>query len=223
MTLVACILITCSLLYFLYATCTDGTFVCDSTQLPMISDTLCLPFYDRIFCLFSTFMMYCCFQVDIRAFYNLLDGIATPKQNNWLLFLGFLATIALPGIGYFDEHNYRPMHILLAATFFASTGFYAWILAGVLSSHKLKFPTDMWVCIALLKKVRVVMMGSLLAFLYFEVTQGSYSFWAPFFEWLSVILFLNFFAFVSFMNKYYQSVLPVTPEATKQNNFANTI
>mmetsp|Transcript_3547 Transcript_3547/g.2576 ORF Transcript_3547/g.2576 Transcript_3547/m.2576 type:complete len:121 (-) Transcript_3547:433-795(-) len=78
-TLIGCLLITVSLLYFLYATCTDGTFECSREHLPWISDTICLPFYDRIFCLFSTFMMYCCFQVDIRAFYHLLNGIATEK------------------------------------------------------------------------------------------------------------------------------------------------
>mmetsp|Transcript_20401 Transcript_20401/g.19381 ORF Transcript_20401/g.19381 Transcript_20401/m.19381 type:complete len:236 (+) Transcript_20401:188-895(+) len=216
MTLVACIVITVTLLYFLYATCTDGTFTCSKEFLPMVSDTVCLPFYDRIFCLSTTFMMYACFQVDIRAFYHLLSGVATERQNNFLLLLGFLATICLPAIGFFDENNYSSIHVALAATFFASTGFYSWILTGVLSDNKRAYPTSMWTCIALMKKIRVVMMGSLLAFLYFVVTTGTENFYTPFFEWASVILFINFFAFISFMNRYYQSVIPVTEPAEAQ-------
>mmetsp|Transcript_3548 Transcript_3548/g.2577 ORF Transcript_3548/g.2577 Transcript_3548/m.2577 type:complete len:112 (-) Transcript_3548:39-374(-) len=106
------------------------------------------------------------------------------------------------------------MHVILASIFFGATGFYVWIIAGILSENKLKYPPDMWACFAILKKLRVVMMASLLAFLYFINADGTENFWTPFFEWFSVILFLNVFAFASFMNKYYQSVLPITPAAT---------
>ena len=58
------------------------------------------------------------------------------------------------------------------------------------------------------------MMGSLLAFLYFMLfADDGHRFWAPLFEWLATILFINFFAFVSFMNRFYDTVIPI-PENT---------
>jgi len=56
------------------------------------------------------------------------------------LALGLITSISLPAIGFFDEHTYGNMHNVLATLFFGSVGIYAWIIAGIMSENKLKFP-----------------------------------------------------------------------------------
>jgi len=106
----------------------------------MISDVICLPFYDRIFCLLTCFFTMTCYQVDCRAFFHRLNGIATTCENDTLLTLGLLTTISLPAIGYFDEHNYSSIHIACAGIFFGSTMIYAFIIGGVMEKNIDKFP-----------------------------------------------------------------------------------
>ena len=101
----------------------------------MISDVICLPFYDRIFCLLSCFFTMACFQVDCRAFYKRLYGIASDCQNDTLLGLGIIASFALPLIGYFDEHTYGTIHGIMAVLFFGSVGIYAFIIGGVMQDN----------------------------------------------------------------------------------------
>jgi len=58
------------------------------------------------------------------------------------LWLGVIATFALPMVGYFDEHNYSTIHGISAGAFFISVSFYAWILSGIMEANKEKFPQD---------------------------------------------------------------------------------
>ena len=57
LTVIGCLLISGSLLSMLYMTCTNGYLdKLDCTErLPMISDVICLPIYDRIFCILTIF------------------------------------------------------------------------------------------------------------------------------------------------------------------------
>jgi hypothetical protein len=142
MTIAGCLAITVALLYMLYAACKDGAVECVYPVLPMISDVICLPFYDRIFCLLACYFTFATYQVDVRAFYSRLNGIATEKQNDTLLILGIVTTITLPAIGFFDEHTHGTIHNCLAILFFLSVGVYAFILGGIMEDNKIKFPAS---------------------------------------------------------------------------------
>jgi hypothetical protein len=140
MTLFSCISITAALLYMLYQSCTNEYVDCAYPVLPMISSVICLPFYDRIFCLLSCFFMLACFQVDCRAFYKRLNGIATDCENDTLMGLGLVATFSLPLIGYFDEHAYSTIHGIMAVLFFLSVAIYAYIISGIMQKNINSFP-----------------------------------------------------------------------------------
>mmetsp|Transcript_9723 Transcript_9723/g.7330 ORF Transcript_9723/g.7330 Transcript_9723/m.7330 type:complete len:91 (+) Transcript_9723:199-471(+) len=77
LTLIGCFAVTGTLLYMLYKACSEDMVECTYPVLPMISDVICLPFYDRIFCILTTFFMFTVFQADARAFYHKLQGIAS--------------------------------------------------------------------------------------------------------------------------------------------------
>lgn len=104
MTLVSCIAISASLLVMLYQSCTNQYVECSLDMLPMISDVICLPYYDRLFCILTCFFCLAVHQVNARAFYKKLNGIADPQTNDFLLILGIISCISLPMIGFFDEH-----------------------------------------------------------------------------------------------------------------------
>ena len=126
----------------LYMTCTNGYLEdLDCTErLPMISDVVCLSIYDRIFCILTMFYTLGVFQTNIRANYKLLFGLSSNSTNDLMYYLGMVGAFALPMVGYFDEHNYRVIHVCAAVAFFASICFYAFLIGGEMSKHKEKFP-----------------------------------------------------------------------------------
>lgn len=188
---------------------------CVYPVLPMISDVICLPFYDRIFCLLSCFFTFAVFQVDCRAFYNRLYGIASDCENDTLLVLGIIATFTLPAIGFFDEHTWGTIHGLCATLFFGSVGIYAFLISGIMESNMDKFPRGDWPKIKLMKKVSKLMMLVLLTFALSISFKGS-NFWlTPLTEWLATILFVNYFAIISWTNTYYDSVHSFDSEVAK--------
>lgn len=105
----------------------------------MISDFLKMPFYDRIFCLLSTFMCLTCMLGNIRAVHAVLY---TPSQNaadgsnDILFYCGLAATIALPMVGYFDEDTYKTLHVVFAVTFFAGYTIYAFWVKALMNKYK---------------------------------------------------------------------------------------
>jgi hypothetical membrane protein len=58
------------------------------------------------------------------------------------LTLGLISTFSLPAIGYFDEHAYATIHGFSAILFFASVGFYAWIIGGIMQDNIESFPQE---------------------------------------------------------------------------------
>jgi len=175
----------------------------------MISDVICLPFYDRIFCLLACFFTMACYQVDVRAFFHRLNGIATTCENDTLLTLGLITTVTLPAIGFFDEHTYGNIHNLCAILFFASVGIYAFIIGGIMQSNLKSFPANQWAEIKLLNILKWVMAVALLTLTYCTTFKGT-GFWlTPLSEWVTTILYVNYFALLSFTNLYYDSVHPV--------------
>jgi len=218
MTLAACLGITVSLLYMLYQNCTNQYVECVYPVLPMISDVICLPFYDRVFCLLTCFFTLACYQVDCRAFYHRLFGIATDCENDTLLVLGMISTFSLPAIGFFDEHTYGNIHNCLAVLFFGSVGIYAFIIGGVMQDNKKKFPVEQWVDIAVMNKVKWIMAISLLTLAISCALHGSNYWLTPLAEWVTTILYVNYFALLSFTNLYYDSVHAYNDAAFKPSN-----
>mmetsp|Transcript_9723 Transcript_9723/g.7331 ORF Transcript_9723/g.7331 Transcript_9723/m.7331 type:complete len:90 (+) Transcript_9723:631-900(+) len=78
-----------------------------------------------------------------------------------------------------------------------------------MSSHKSSFPEEKWGVIDRMKTVRNVMWLCLLGFLFGEIFGIDWM--VPLMEWLSTLLFLNYFILVSDFDDYYDSVLtPMT-------------
>ena len=200
----------------LQQSCTYQYVECSRDMLPMISDVICLPLYDRVFCILATFFCLATYQADVRAFYKKLYGIASDSQNDWLLVLGLISTVTLPMIGYFDEHTYSTVHGISAVLFFLSVGVYAWILSNVLNANKDKFPVEEHESIDRLNHMKRIMWISLLSFM-FSMIFGGNNFWlTPFAEWTSTLLFVNYFGLLSMTNKFYDSVAEynLTPPVT---------
>jgi len=210
MTLVGCIAITTSLLFMLYKGCTEQKVACSWNMLPMISDVICLPFYDRVFCLITMYFTFACYQVDVRAFYNKINGLVSSCTQDTLLVCGILTTFSLPAIGYFDEHNYGSIHGVMAVTFFLSVAVYAYMLADILEKNKQHFPQLEWEDIDRMHRLKWIMVLSLGAFLY-SCTIKGWGYWlTPFAEWTTTLIYVNYLALLSFINDYYDSVHPYT-------------
>eukprot|EP00350_Pseudokeronopsis_sp_OXSARD2_P003908 CAMPEP_0170556722 /NCGR_PEP_ID=MMETSP0211-20121228/18303_1 /TAXON_ID=311385 /ORGANISM="Pseudokeronopsis sp., Strain OXSARD2" /LENGTH=156 /DNA_ID=CAMNT_0010867227 /DNA_START=399 /DNA_END=869 /DNA_ORIENTATION=+ len=145
----------------------------------------------------------------MRAFYHLLQGVATQSQNDWLLGIGLISVFTLPAIGYFDEHAYSTLHGIIAGLFFISVGVYSWMLSSIMSKNKDAFPEEIWPIIDRMKTVKNLMWICLLCFLLAMIFGNDWM--TPLMEWLSTLLFLNYFVLVSGFDNYYDAVL--TPES----------
>ena len=198
---------TVGLLGMLYSACTNDVVDCNWPYIPTISHVIRQPFYDRIFCILVMFFTMAVFQIDVRAYYSRLDGIATPFCNTSMLYLGMISCITLTLDGYMDEKTYPIIHVINATLFFISMGLYAWLLAAVMNNNLDKFPEEDYPEIATLNKVKWVMLASLLLQL-FSFLFADYV--AHLAEWAAALLFINFFSILSFTNRYYDTVRPVS-------------
>ena len=207
-TIILSILLTGSLLTMLGIACKQGKYRCDllEGEFPMVSDILCLPFFDRLWCIGTTVFCWGVMQVNVRAIYQVFHGIITPRQNDVMATFGILCIISFPLIGYFDENDYWVIHIILAAIFFGATTIYANRLAHYLHKHKSAFREEYQGKIRMLYIIGNIMIGNLIV-LAISWPLG----WFPaLFEWILAVLYINFFTFASFMNDYYQSIHQVT-------------
>jgi len=94
----------------------------------------------------------------------------------------------------------------MAVLFFGSVGIYAWIIGSVMNDNLLKFPSSQWIEIKLMGKLKYVMMAVLLI-LALSGSLDVFPDWVfPLSEWVTTILYLNYFAILSFTNQYYDSV-----------------
>ena len=59
-----------------------------------------------------------------------------------MLNIGFATIIALPMIGYFDEHEYKTIHGIVSATFFIGTVVYVNYYASMFWTHRANFPKE---------------------------------------------------------------------------------
>ena len=116
---------------------------------------------------------------------------------------GLFAVFSLPLIGFFDEHAFKIVHFTCAAIFFTSTVVYSNKLANMFYKYKAHFPEEakhidriyfiaysQWVVLALFALSKPLGLNT------------------AFMEWTLGVLYLNYFAFASYVNPYYDSVEP---------------
>src|SRR5688572_14360097 len=100
-------------------------------------------------------------------------------------------------IGFFDEHQFKSIHGASAIAFFGSTGFYAFIIGGVMSKNADKFPENS-AEITRINQMKWTMLGTLLTF---GISIGLFgtSFWlTPFSEWAITLIYVNYFSVLVF-------------------------
>jgi hypothetical protein len=206
LTIIICITTSVTLLTMGYLSCTDGTFVCNTERLPMISGVIISnEMYDRIFLLLTTIMMFGVMQVNVRAFYKKLYGIIPDSSNDSLFDLGIIACFALPCVGIFDEKSWKILHVISAGFFFACFGFYSFFLGRHLYNNISKFPEAEQRSIKMLSWHTWGLIFSLVMFCVTPLLP-RHAFLNPLFEWITVLYYANFFAFASVVNPFYDSV-----------------
>jgi len=77
-----------------------------------------------------------------------------------------------------------------------------------MQNHKLKFPVSNQVEIVLMNKLKYVMALLLVTFLISSIYKGNEYWLTPFTEWATTILYINYFAILSFTNTYFDSIHP---------------
>lgn len=120
----------------IYVSCSQGYNKCTWNKIPMISDVIRDPMFDRVFLLLNTGYFIGIHQVNVRSLYSRFRGIISMKKNNILLIAGLISSFSLPLIGVFDNRNHQPIHYLCAATFFISSAYYLSMKAYLMHKHK---------------------------------------------------------------------------------------
>ena len=171
---------------------------------PMVSDVICLPFFDRIWCILTTFFSYTVTQTNIRAFYKRFHGIIPVEDNNTMMFWGWAIVFSFPLIGYFDEHNYATLHFTLAGIFFTSSTIYLYKLGNRFYDHKEKFPQLSSTIINWMKfQGRLLIFFCVVFFISFV-----FEFYIPLWEWILGVSYINQFTFTAFINPFYECIHP---------------
>jgi hypothetical protein len=141
------LVISVSFLAMLYQACSEEQLQCnfelDNLNIPMISDVVALPIFDRVFILLNTIYFMGVHQVNIRAFYKRLNDAGVSELHNDLLFYaGMASCFSLPLIGVFDCNNFPLLHYMFAGTFFLAAGLYTYFVANLMYKQKEKFPVS---------------------------------------------------------------------------------
>ncbi len=199
------LILSLTLILELFQTCLAGTFECSIHDFPMISTVVRQEMYDRIFILQTSVYMFGVQQVNLRAFYKKLYGLIPDQQNDLMLCLGLVTCFSLVLIGIFDEKMWSQIHGVIAGAFFVSFGLYAYLLGRSLKANIDRFPASQHKAINKLYNASSWVMVGLVVFLtsVYLVKSDTPT---PFFEWVVVLYFLNFFALTGLDNEFYESV-----------------
>lgn len=173
----------------------------------MISSVIRRPFCDRVWCILSTFFSLTVLQCNIRAYYAKLYPYATKSENDSMLTVGIVVMVALPLIGYFDEHEYKIIHGIVSACFFLGTVIYAEMFTNRFNKYKAHFPAQ-------IKNIERLYKLSHYMWIILGLFAISFPLGAapPLWEWILGVMYLNFFSFASLDIDYYETVEPVTEE-----------
>jgi len=208
MTLVGCVSITLSLFIMLWYACKTEQVGCHFNsiydfKIPMISGVICLPMLDRIWCILTTFFCLTVLQCNLRAYYAKLYPIVDKKANDSAMTWGLFPIFSLPLIGFFDEHAFKIVHFLCAAVFFLSTVVYSNKLSNIFYKYKDQFPAEA----KHIDRMYFISYGQWVVLGLFALSKPL-GLNTAFMEWVLGVLYLNFFAFASYVNPYYSSVEP---------------
>ena len=164
--------------------------------------------YDRIFVITTSFYAYGTHSANVRAFFKIIYGVAPDRKNDWLLISGYVTCLSLPLIGVFDEHNYTPIHYMMAAFFFSAFGFYALNLGEVMYTNIDKFPKEDAKIIWFICKFSyfIVILDVLFGLSFMSDKMGLFI--RPVLEWTIVLSAVNFFYILSLTNRFYDSIHP---------------
>ncbi len=142
---------------------------------------------------------------NIRAFYKKLYGVIPAQQNDQMFACGLITCVSLVLIGIFDEKMWSDLHNVIAVTFFVSFAAYAVSLGRSLYFNKEKYPVSEHKHIDKMYRDTYWIGGGLfvlLTSLYYFKSQTP----SPFFEWIVVMWYLNFFSLSGLNNDFYQTV-----------------
>jgi len=200
-----------------YQTCTDGTFVCDETHFPWISDFIKLPLYDRVFCILTMVHSFTSMLGVIRSFWKIQHDIGTSDLYNGIAALfGCISVVALPGDALCDGDNFGRWHHYMALSFFVGTLIYALMLTTNLVCNYSKFNTEDQ---SVIQKMCMVI-GLILCLgafdMYLKIYHIKWNLLGPFVEWVGTVLVIAFYIVASFVNHKFDSVALVEAKPIKK-------
>ena len=135
-TLVFVIIIQISFAIMFTVSCKYGFNKCAWDTIPMISDVIADPIFDRVFILLNTAYFIGIHQVNVRSLYSRFHGIISDRQNNRLFYVGLVSSFSLPMIGVFDNRRFVIIHKGFALIFFSSSAFYLSMIAYLKNKHR---------------------------------------------------------------------------------------
>ena len=187
--------------------------------MPMISDVVALPIYDRFFVLTNTFYFMGVHQVNVRAYYKRLsDAGISETPNRYLFYCGICSCISLPMIGVFDCVKFQPIHYLFASLFFLSAGVYTFILAKLMHDNKDRFPIKDEFSIDTNFKFSYFMVAIITLMILSLKIFGDKYWLTPALEWLTVLCHMNYFSIINFTNPFYDSIHPYGDKTMKNSS-----
>jgi hypothetical protein len=119
---------------------------------------------------------------------------------------GYVQAIAFPLIGYFDETTYHPIHLALAGLSVGGGASYAALLTLALTKHKAKFSPEAQNQIKNVQIISFLFLLDVIVVFISESNWGSSFILTPLTEWISLYLSINFFALVTYADKFYEIV-----------------
>lgn len=177
-------------------------------KLPMISDVVALPMYDRVFIMMSSIYCMGVHQVNVRAFYKRMHGVISLNSNYVLFYAGITSCFTLPMIGVFDCYSHKFLHYLFAFLFFVSAGSYSTTLSWLMYHNRNRFPVADHPTISLSKHLAIIMFSLVVLFILSQGILGSAYWTTPILEWSTVFLHMNYFSLINFTNPFFDSIHP---------------
>jgi len=145
-------------------------------------------------------------QANIRSYYKMLYGIAHPLKLDIIMLLGIASCVSIVMIAFFDMYDYGDIHNPTAVVFFSTASFNTCFITYELKAHKDKFPAEESALIDKISNFCLLTMGCAIT-MGISLGMWGVSYWAgPTFEWLSVMMLLNFYNMASMANPYLSSI-----------------
>lgn len=142
----------------------------------------------------------------MRAWFKKVYGLIPNKSNDRILWVGLPACVALPLIGIFDEHEYKPIHYLCAGIFFSCFTLYGVWLSDAMYENMQNFEESDRRSIKTLKNNVNGIFFSCLAMIFSTFYFGTNGRITPALEWFTAFYVINFYAIMAYTNPFYDSI-----------------